>query len=217
MAKKPKFKSSILDWFEREGREFPWRRSTNPYHVLIAEMLLRRTTATAVMRVYPIFIEKYPTIKQVASAHLSSLRKILKSLGLQKIRASQIRDTARLISNRYQGHIPNEYESLSCLPGIGRYSANAILNFAFNKPRMMVDGNIMHLLNRILSLEKSDVYENDLWLIMDTLGEPHHEKQLYWGIIDLVAGICLRTNPKCLICPLLKICDYEKQPKQSQS
>ena len=206
--RKSNFKGSILRWFEKEGRALPWRRSNNPFHILIAEMFLRRTTAAAVSKVYPDFIILYPTPKHVAKARLSSLEKILKPLGLQRIRAQQLRNTARMILKDYGGQIPREYESVLSLPGIGRYIANAALNFAFNQPRSMVDGNIVHLLNRVFSSDFKDMSDEHVWELMEFLGSPIHERNLYWGIMDIVAGICLKKKPRCELCPLSSICDY---------
>ena len=202
------FKESILKWFEKEGRFLPWRRSNNPFHILVAEMFLRRTTAAAVSKIYPDFIILYPTPEHVAKAHLSSLERILKPLGLQRIRAQQLRNTARIITRDYGGQIPRKYESVLSLPGVGRYTANAALNFAFNQPRAMVDGNIVHLLNRVFSLDFSDMSDEGVWKLMVFLGGPMHERNLYWGIMDIVAGLCLKKTPRCKSCPLSSICDY---------
>ena len=207
-GRKSKFKKSILKWFAKEGRDFPWRRSNNPFHILIAEMFLRRTTAAAVSKIYPDFIILYPTPEYLAKTRLSSLEKMLKPLGLQRIRAQQLRNTARMIVKDYNGQIPREYESVLSLPGIGRYIANAILNFAFNQPRAMVDGNIVHLLNRVFSLDFSDMSDEGVWKLMVFLGGPMHERNLYWGIMDMVAGICLKRTPRCEFCPLSSICDF---------
>jgi A/G-specific adenine glycosylase len=207
-GRKSKFKKSILKWFAKEGRDFPWRRSNNPFHILIAEMFLRRTTAAAVSKIYPDFIILYPTPKHLAKAHLSSLEKIMKPLGLQRIRAQQLRNTARMITKDYDGQLPGEYKSVLSLPGIGRYIANAILNFAFDQPRAMVDGNIVHLLNRVFSSDFKDMSDERVWELMEFLGSPKHERNLYWGIMDIVAGICLKKTPRCEFCPLSSICDY---------
>jgi A/G-specific adenine glycosylase len=208
LKRKSTFKQSILGWFDREGRNLPWRKSDVPFHILIAEMFLRRTTAVAVSKIYLSFIDLYPTPQHVAKARLSSLEKVLKPLGLQKIRARQLRKTARMIVNEHEGQIPRDYESVLSLPGIGRYTANAILNFAFKQPRTMVDGNIAHLLNRVFSSDFNGVSHERIWSLMEFLGAPKHERKLYWGIMDIVANICLRRTPRCELCPLSHVCNF---------
>ncbi len=209
-------KTKIILWYNENGRDFPWRSTIDSFHILLAEMFLRRTTAKAVSYVYPMFIERYHSPSMVSQAHLSTLTKLLNPLGLQRARAQNIRDTSKILVKQYDGAVPAVLEDLLQLPGIGVYVANAVLNFAFAKPRPLVDGNVVHLLNRVFSMEFKNATDKDAWEFMELLGTPNQDKALYWGIIDLVALICLRRRPKCELCPLLSDCDYSKDQSKGK-
>ncbi len=201
-------REAIIKWYERFGRRYPWRETRDPYSVLIAEMFLRRTTAEAVMRVYPTFIMRYGTLERLSRARLSALEKILTPLGLQTIRSRNVRDAAGMIIRSHGGTIPAERSALEKLPGVGRYTAAAVLNFAFGKPVPMVDGNIVHLLNRLFATDFHGACDNRAWSFMESFGAPSHDRRLYWGLIDLVATVCLRRRPRCSRCPVNDRCAH---------
>lgn len=205
-----RIRDAVIDWFASTGRNFPWRDTMNPYHVLIAEALLRRTTAPAVLRVFPSFVKRFESIESLAAARPSTIEKYIESLGLQKVRARHLRQAAQIITRDYGGSIPSSMDALSSLPGIGRYLAAAIANFAFGEAVPMVDGNIVHLLRRVFNFDLRNSEDERAWEIMQQLGSPRHEKTLYWGIIDLVATVCLRKAPRCTLCPLRRFCYYSK-------
>ncbi|MFX0107389.1 MAG: hypothetical protein ACFE7R_03830 [Candidatus Hodarchaeota archaeon] len=199
--------NAIIGWYERNGRDFPWRRNNSPFQILIAEMLLRRTTAVAVSRIYEKFIQKFDTLERLANARKSTLEKALTNVGLQSIRAHQMKQMARTLLKENNGIIPKDIAALEALPGVGRYAAAAVLNFAFGFPEPLADGNVVHLMNRVFSLGVSGPTDNAVWDFMRNFGKSQ-EKKLYWGIIDLVSAVCLRRNPRCHDCPLSKFCDF---------
>ncbi|UCH04353.1 MAG: hypothetical protein JSW05_12410 [Candidatus Thorarchaeota archaeon] len=199
---------AILKWFRRHGRELPWRHSENPFHILLAEILLRRTTAAAVARVYPGFVRRFNEPKDLARARLRTLEKKVASLGLQSVRARHLRETAKRILLEHNGAVPQEDVSLRALPGVGRYVSAAVRNFAFRIADPMVDGNVIHLMNRLFSTGFTGPNDAKAWLFMGHFGGRKQQKQLYWGIIDLVAAVCLRGNPRCSQCPLNMYCDF---------
>ncbi len=202
---------TIIRWFSTYGRQFDWRKSDNPFNVLIAEMLLRRTTASAVSRVYGEFMRRFGTPAALASARETDVSGFLRSLGLQTVRAQQILATGRTLVEEFRGTVPEEMDALLSLPGLGRYGASAVMNFAFGVPSPLVDGNVVHLVNRVFGLSFRGPHDANAWRFMADLGGKKQDKRLYWGIIDLVAGVCLRQNPRCVSCPLLKYCSYGKQ------
>ena len=206
-------RNSIIEWYEREGRDFPWRQSNNPFQILIAEMLLRRTTATAVARIYPEFIQRFDSLTRIARARKSTIELALSTVGLQSVRASHLQQVARTVLKEYDGKIPENLAALEALPGVGRYGAAAVMNFAFGAPEPMVDGNVVHLINRLFSLGVSNPAARMIWKFMKQFGGSQ-DKRLYWGIIDIVATICLRKVPRCHDCPLSEYCDfYAANPK----
>ncbi len=199
---------AILKWFGEHGRDLPWRHTENSFHVLVAEILLRRTTAAAVARVYPSFVKRFSGPESLASARLNTLEKNLSSLGLQSVRARHLREAAKRIILEHNGTVPQEEEALQALPGVGRYVSAAVRNFAFGIAQQMVDGNVVHLMNRVFSTGFTGPDDSNAWLFMEQFGGLHHQKQLYWGIIDLVSAVCLRRSPRCPQCPLKDHCDF---------
>ncbi len=206
-------RNKIIKWYKSNGRRFPWRETSNPYEIVIAEMMLRRTTAAAVSRVYPEFIKKYPDIESLSFADEHEIKQTVQSLGLQNQRSKHLQGMARYLLKEFNGDITTAKKDLLSLPGVGRYVASAVRSFAFGESTHMVDGNIVHLLQRILGLSFSGANDKDAWTTMKELGSPHQDKRLYWGIIDLVAITCLRTKPRCSECPLEQLCEFNLREK----
>ncbi len=198
----------LLRWAKRHLRRFPWRETNNPYHVFVAEFLLRRTTATAVARVFPRFIEEYHDITALAQADETEIAEGLASLGLQNIRAKQLKRAAVEIVSNHNGVIPRDQDTLCTIPGVGRYIASAIMNFAYGIPTPLVDGNVVHFLRRVLGSDIKDENDQTAYHTMRLLGGRNQDKRLYWAIIDLVAQICLRKRPRCEKCPLNEVCRF---------
>ena len=195
----------VIHWYAQHGRNFPWRNTTDSYHILIAEMLLRRTTASAVSRVFNDFMSQFDTPKRLAQARESTIARALSSLGLQSIRAKQFRETASIIMKDYKGEIPKTQENLQSLPGVGAYIASAVRNFAYRESAPLVDGNVIHFLSRVFGIRFTGPTDTEAWEFMTRFGGQQDAK-LYWGIIDLVATICMKRHPRCSICPLSKEC-----------
>ena len=204
-------RNALIEWFDKEGRSFPWRETTNPYHVLIAEMLLRRTTAAAVLRVYPEFMKRFDNPTKLSKARERTIRRHLSTLGLQSIRAKHIHETAKYLSKESAGSVPDSMLELKSLPGVGRYVGAAVLSFAFGQPEPMVDGNVVHLVNRVFGSNFKRATDSRVWEFMERFGSKNQDKRLYWGIIDLVATICLRRFPRCGQCPLNNLCEYHRR------
>ena len=203
-------RKKVIHWYGQHGRNFPWRNITDSYHILIAEMLLRRTTASAVSRIFSDFITRFDTPKLLAHARESTITQALSSLGLQSIRAKQLKRTASIIVKSYNSEIPKSNESLQALPGVGEYIASAVRNFAYGEPVPLVDGNVVHFISRVYGIQFTGPTDPGAWEFVTLFGGSH-ESNLYWGIIDLVATVCLRQNPRCGVCPLSKVCDYKNK------
>jgi A/G-specific adenine glycosylase len=201
-------------WFETNGRDFPWRNTKNPFHILIAEMLLRRTTATAVARVYPRFIRRFDTPESLVRSRLSTIEKHVASLGLQKLRAQHLKETARKLVSNYNDEVPSNFKELYDMPGVGRYVASAVLNFAFGKAISLVDGNIVHLISRVFDIEFEGPADDEAWSFMESFGSNAQHSVFYWSIIDLVATVCIRSSPRCSVCPLKQICSWNKKREE---
>jgi A/G-specific adenine glycosylase len=200
-------RKKVITWFNKHGRDFPWRETTDPYSILIAEILLRRTTASAVSRVFPDFIDRFDSPERLTRTRESTIARALSSLGLQSLRAKQLKEAASIIVKDYNGEVPQSNDNLQSLPGVGDYIASAVRNFAFGESVPLVDGNIVHFLSRVFEIRFSGPTDTKAWEFMKQFGGSHKAK-LYWGIIDLVATVCLRQNPRCGSCPLTEVCEW---------
>ncbi len=203
-------RKKMVQWFDDHGRSFAWRKTTNPYHILIAEMLLRRTTATAVSRVYDSFLSQLNTPKRLAQARESTIAHTVSSLGLQSVRAHQLKRTASIISNIYSGKVPSSYSNLISLPGVGVYIASAVRNFAYSENVALVVGNVVYFVSRVFGIKYRGPTDSGAWDFMTHFGGEKQNAKLYWGIIDLVATVCFRRNSRCHICPLSELCTSSK-------
>lgn len=207
--KKPEFQKALVKWASSHMREFPWRKKMTPYKVLLAEVLLRRTTASAVLRIYEKAMRSYPTIEDLANADRRELEALLSSVGYHRQRAKILKDIATFIVREYRGEIPRSVENLLQIPHVGPYITGAILSFGYDIPAAMVDSNVERILKRAFC--ESLPAEPSLRTIQD-LAEtlvPRRGHQTYnFGLLDLGALICRYDVPRCMRCPLCGLCDY---------
>lgn len=206
---------SLLKWFEKEGREFPWRVSQNPYHILLSEKLLQQTLARdQVVKAYNELIYRYPNVGDLAKARILDIREIIKPLGLQ-YRAKELQIMAREIIEHHQGIVPSEIDELLSLTGIGDYSARAILSFAYNKDEPIVDTNVARFLFRFLGLDGSIPQNPARSKILRNYAKdfiPNGKSRNYnFALLDLCAAICKSRKPQCSVCPIQQYCDYGRR------
>jgi A/G-specific adenine glycosylase len=207
--KKKIFRELLISWARDNLREFPWRENPTPYSVLVTEILLRRTTAPAVKRVYLLFIGKYPDIEGLAKANMTEIEGILASLGYHKERARILHSIADFIQKNWRGKIPNSKNELMKMPHIGQYTAGAVLSLGFGIPSPMVDSNIERVLRRVFCSKVPPKGKMELILTAAELLVPEKDHKTYnLGLVDLGAMLCKHNNPKCELCPLRDICDY---------
>lgn len=206
------FQDSLLQWFRKNGRDFPWRKIQDPYSILLLEKLLQQTSVKpSVVEIYLSFLQKYPTIHELANADANQIRELIKPLGLH-YRAQELIRMAQEIRNKYGGEIPKDLHSLLSIFGIGDYTARAILCFAYGQNVPVVDTNIARVLIRVLGIPgkvPSNPSRNRIFItIMEILVPDGYAKSFNWGLIDLGALICKKNNPNCPDCPLNILCDY---------
>jgi len=200
----------VIDWEKKNWVPYPWRVNRTPYKVLIAEILLKRTTRQAVSREFPKFIKKFPDIYAIYRAPLMEVAEALRNLGLYNQRATQLKELAKILVERYGGKVPDDWDKLTSLPGIGPYVAGAVLSFGYGRPAPVVDSNVMRLLRRLLDLEsnKYEVYLRILWRLV-----PQEDHEYFnYGLIDLGALVCNYREPTCKICPLKDLCAKARRP-----
>jgi A/G-specific adenine glycosylase len=194
----------VIDWEKGHWIPYPWRVNRTPYKVLVAEVLLKRTTRQAVAREFPRFIARFPDIESLYRAPIEEVEEMLRHLGLYKQRAQQLKELAKAIVERFGGRIPGRWEDLVALPGVGPYIAGAVLSFGYGRPAPVVDSNVMRLLGRLLGL-KSKRYEDYIRAGWRLVPEEGHDYFNY-GLIDLGALVCSYRGPKCSGCPLRDFC-----------
>ena len=204
----PYIVANILTWSKENLRSFPWREDISPFRILIAEFLLRRTTATAVNRIYMEFITKYPTVESIAKADEEELKDILRTLGFHKRRSKMMISTSQYIKDHYDCIIPNDLEALLTIPNVGDYTAGAILSLAYGMKAPMVDSNVFRIMKRIFlnDIPKKGVDRIIREAIAKIIPEDTHSK-FNLTLLDYGAKICRYGKPLCEMCIINKVCD----------
>lgn len=199
----------LLSWWAKDRRSFPWRHTRNPWHILLAEVLLHRTRAEQVVPVYQTLVKRYPRPEDLARADLSELQSIVHPLGLHW-RVPLMVEMARVISKKYGGQVPNRIEDLKQLPGISDYIAGAVLCFAFNQPAPVLDTNTVRVLGRLAGEQIRDSSRRSRRFrdLMDEFVRGPQPRDLVFAILDLAATICRAQTPECYRCPLRDLCTY---------
>lgn len=199
----------VICWFSANSRRFPWRDTENPFHVLIAEVLLRQTQAQRVVGPYMELITRYPNPEALASADVEELRAWFRPLGLVR-RADNLVRTAQAITENYGGAIPNDLGAVLSLRGIGTYGARAILCLSFGERVPMIDESSGRLLRRMFGLAFRGPAYNDRDLLRQAseLLPQKSVKEFNLGLLDIAARFCHAREPDCNACPLLEACVY---------
>jgi len=208
------FSRRLLAWWKKNQRDFPWRHTNDPYSVLIAEMLLRKTTAQQVDGVYKMLISRYPNPKRLSEADESELIKLIKPLGMEHKRARLLKEVGKTITERYKGVVPSNPEELLQLPGVGLYAANAVLSFSHAQNVPMVDTNFVRLLERVFGFRSSKARARDdkqSWQFAETLVPKKRSREFNLAVIDFAASVCRVRTPKCEICPLTSVCVFLRE------
>ena len=211
MEKSRLFAQQLLKWFSKNRRDFPWRETKDPFKVLIAEILLRKTDARKVLSVYEHFVRRYSSIEALINANDGQLENSLRPLGLYRRRAKELRDLAQMVANEYGGEIPRSREELLGLPGVGDYIANAVLCFSFGEDVPLLDTNVIRVVARAFSFksEKKRVRDDPkMWQMVHRIVPKGRARNFNLAVLDLAAKVCLPRKPKCAICPANLICDY---------
>jgi len=209
IARREDFRNLLLIWAQSNLRIFPWRINPTPYTILVAEVLLRRTTAAAVLRIYPSFTEKYPSLNKIANARVSDLASMLSSIGYHRQRAQILRNMARFIIERFNGKVPCSRDALLEIPHVGSYTAGAVLSLGCNQPSAMVDTNVERIYTRVFM---SGLPRKGNRRFIDAIADmcvPKRSHKVYnLALLDLAALVCTYKTPKCPICPVSELCDY---------
>ena len=218
------FRTQLSIWAKENLRDYPWRKTTEPYNILVAEFLLPRTNADTVAPVYQAFLARYPTLAKLENTTVEDIAAILKPLGLF-FRAERLLKTAQIIIKEYAGKIPHSETKLLMLPGIGKYTARAICSQAFQQPVAVMDTNVARILERFFGIKGERVKSRCkiLWQAAEELCSSHafgmDKAELciapdtnvgLWNLtlLDFGAIACTARKPKCTQCPLAQQCNW---------
>jgi A/G-specific adenine glycosylase len=206
--KKKRIQARLLRWFKKNQRGLPWRRTKDPYAVWISEIMLQQTQVATVIPYYEKFLKAFPTVRHLAKADLSEVLKVWEGLGYYS-RARNLHRTSRIILNHFSGVIPDNRKDLLNLPGVGRYTAGAILSIAYNKEAPILDGNVKRVLSRLFAISGNPVKgetEGLLWQLSELLIPKGKASLFNQALMDLGAMTCTPKDPECLKCPLCGVC-----------
>jgi len=198
-----------MAWFVENGRDLPWRRTSDPYRIWVSEIMLQQTQVTTVIPFYERFLTSFPSVADLAKATLDEVYRHWSGLGYYR-RARQMHEAANKIAQGLLGVFPDRTEAVQKLPGIGRYTANAILTFSGDQRLPIVEANTQRLYARLLHLN-ADTSTKDsqakLWSFAEqVLPAKNGSGQINQAFMEIGSQICLPKNPHCMICPLHKLC-----------
>jgi A/G-specific adenine glycosylase len=198
------FTRKLLRWYGQHARDLPWRRTRDPYRVIVSEFMLQQTQVSRVSEFYPRFLNRFPTIYDLAKAKPKAVREAWDGLGYYA-RASNLHALARVVGKTMNGKLPDDVEELDDLPGVGRYTAGAVACFAYEKPVPAVDTNVKRVLERVFLKGRR---EKDVWALAQAL-VPTDGKRAWrfnQAIMELGALVCVARKPRCPECPVRSEC-----------
>ncbi|QZE14707.1 A/G-specific adenine glycosylase [Halosquirtibacter laminarini] len=199
-----KIANQLITWYKGKKRDLPWRKNRSPYRVWISEIILQQTKVQQGKRYFNDFIQLFPDVNQLAMASQTEVLKAWEGLGYYS-RARNLHATAKHISENLKGVFPTEHQEILQLKGIGKYTAGAIMSFAWNKPYPAIDGNTIRVITRLFKIETAGHLTSTYKHIDSLIREMYlysHPKELNEAIIELGALVCTPTNPQCTSCPL---------------
>jgi len=179
-----KMRRTVMRYYRKHGRhDLPWRKTTDPYHILVSEIMLQQTQVARVMQKYQAFTQHFPSSCVLAQASLREVLSAWSGLGYNR-RAKMLHEAGRTICHKYGGVVPKTYKDLMCLPGVGPYTANAVCTFAYNIPVPMIETNIRTVLLHHLHAGEVNVSDNILLKEVEQLLDKAHPREWYWALMD---------------------------------
>ena len=192
----------------------PWRRTRDPYRILVSEIMLQQTQVDRVIEYFHNFLEEFPTVETLAAADEEAVLKAWAGLGYYN-RARNLYKTAQSVVQDYAGEFPMTVEELETLPGIGRYTAGAVVSFAFVRPAPILDTNVKRVLERIFVKRKHSSpakQQRRLWKLAEEIITPRTVWEINQALMDFGAQLCTAQRPKCGICPMRSFCvEYQRR------
>jgi A/G-specific adenine glycosylase len=212
------FRRRLLTWFRRHARDLPWRRSRDPYYVWVSEIMLQQTQVATVVDYFRRFTAEFPTIDALAAADEQDVLRRWEGLGYYR-RARNLHRAAALLAGEHAGRFPQDMEIARRLPGIGRYTAGAILSIAFDQPQPILEANTIRLHSRLLAYP-GPTHTGDaqqlLWQLAAALLPRRGAGELNQALMELGATVCLPRQPRCEACPVASLCPTFQQGLQAE-
>jgi A/G-specific adenine glycosylase len=204
------FQQYLLQWYEENGRDLPWRHTRDPYRILVSEIMLHQTQVDRVIPKYYEFLNKYPSFEALAAAPVEELQELWRPLGYN-FRPGRLHQIAKYVVTNYNGELPNTLKDLMALPGIGRYTAGAILSFAFHKDAPILDTNAQRVFQRYFAVTGDPFRvpaKKQLWYLAEITIPPGKAYLFNQALLDFGALHCKARKPLCPICSLSNSCPY---------
>jgi len=199
-------REKLSEWYDENKRDYPWRKTTNMYRILITEILLQKTIASNVNNIYDEFFKKYKDFSAIHGASINSLQSDIKSLGLSNKRSKILKDLSKLVLTEYKGRIPEDSGDLKKVTGIGDYVCNAYACVALNKRTFFSDVNIKRIIERVFEAPDLKKEKDFVKKKLNELLPSTDCKHFYWGLLDYGSKICTKRTPKCDVCQIAKNC-----------
>lgn len=217
-AKTPsRLAAELLAWFRANRRPLPWRESRDPYKIWVSEVMLQQTTVAAVGPYFQRFIERFPTVNELAAAEEQEVLRYWSGLGYYR-RARHLHQSAKIIVDKFPGELPNDTEFWAELPGVGRYILGAVLSQAFDRPLPIVEANSLRVLCRLFGYAadpRSSRGQKWLWQAAEQLMPAKNAGDYNQALMELGSLVCTPNQPSCSVCPLSAFCQAHKLGQQS--
>jgi A/G-specific adenine glycosylase len=207
-SERRRFRGRLLAWYRENGRDLPWRKTDDPYHILVSEVMLQQTQVDRVLPKYHEWLAKYPSLAVLAAADERDVSQTWRPLGYN-IRPRRLHAIARESVARYGGMLPADEATLRSFKGIGAYTAGAIRSFAFRQRAAIVDTNVARVLFRVFVADgdpKAHATKRHLWALSEALVPRKDVFDYNQGLMDLGATVCTARAPKCPECPVRRMC-----------
>lgn len=218
-SKSTQFSQAVLDWFDNHGRkDLPWQQDKTAYRVWISEIMLQQTQVSTVIPYFQRFLQRFPGVKALADAPLDEVLNLWSGLGYYA-RARNLHKAAQIIRDQYRQQFPQEFEQVAALPGIGRSTAGAILSLACGQRHAILDGNVKRVLARVFMVQGwpgETAVAASLWEHAERLTPQQRVADYNQAMMDIGAGVCTRTKPACLLCPLSRFCEAQQCQRQTE-
>jgi A/G-specific adenine glycosylase len=215
MVNNKQFAANLLNWYQDHKREMPWRGELDPYKIWVSEIMLQQTRVDQATPYFQNFISLFPTVFDLANASQQEVLKAWEGLGYYS-RARNLHAAAKTVVEDYKGHLPEDYDEIIKLKGIGPYTAAAVTSIAFNKPNPVVDGNVIRVLTRYFGIEddtRSTKTRNNIQELANDLIDVESPGDFNQALMELGSEVCTPSNPDCTNCPIQDGCIATKMAK----